>query len=95
MLETQRTLFDARAQAARSLAEWHSARLRLLAAAGDISEVDTFGELSAPQSAVRLNAAQLLPSNKASVPTIRCSLLTQLHGEASLATTAAANKHAH
>jgi hypothetical protein len=46
LLETQRTLFDARAQAARSLAEWHSARLRLLAAAGDISEVDTFGELT-------------------------------------------------
>ena len=41
LLETQRALSDARAETAKSLAEWHSARLRLLAASGLLSQTDT------------------------------------------------------
>lgn len=46
MLSTQATLSDARHQRIRSLAEWHSARLRLLASAGKIGRTAVTEEKS-------------------------------------------------
>jgi outer membrane protein len=40
LLNAQAALADARTERTRSLAEWHSARLRLLAAAGVLDSAD-------------------------------------------------------